>query len=58
MGLRSFLSSCSRTLRLAVKPSRREIWLALKISFIGISIVGVVGFIIRLIASLLAVVIG
>lgn len=58
MGLRSFLNSCVRTLKLASKPNRRELWLSLKISFLGIGVVGLVGFIVRLIASLLAVTAG
>jgi protein translocase SEC61 complex gamma subunit len=45
-----------RMLRLSVKPSRREFWLSVKISIISVGAVGIVGFIVRLIASLLAVV--
>ena len=53
MGLRSFLSSCSRLLKMARKPSRSELWLSLKICFIGIAAVGGIGFIISFIALLL-----
>jgi len=38
--------------RLAVKPGRSELWLSIKICFIGILVVGVVGFIIKLIAGI------
>ena len=58
MGLRSFLNSCIRTLKLSSKPSKKELWLSLKISFLGIGVVGIIGFIVRLIASLLAVTAG
>ncbi|RLI29236.1 protein translocase SEC61 complex subunit gamma [Candidatus Bathyarchaeota archaeon] len=58
MGLKSFLNSCVRTLKLSSKPSKRELWLSLKISFLGIGVIGIIGFIVRLIASLLAVTAG
>jgi len=55
MGLASFLSSCSRLLKLkmARKPSRDEFRLSLKICFIGIAAVGGIGFIISYIAFIL-----
>jgi protein translocase SEC61 complex gamma subunit len=56
MRLTSFAGSCVRMLKLSVKPSRREFWLSVKISVISIGAIGIVGFIVRLIASLLAVV--
>lgn len=53
MGLRSFLQSSARLLRLATKPGRSELWLSVKICFLGILVVGFVGFIIKLIAGIL-----
>ena len=53
MGVRSFLSQCARTLKLATKPGRSELWLSIKISLLGIGVVGLVGFVIRLLASVL-----
>jgi protein translocase SEC61 complex gamma subunit len=50
MGIRSFLSQCVRTLKLAKKPGRTELWLSIKISFLGIGAVGLVGFVIRLLS--------
>jgi protein translocase SEC61 complex gamma subunit len=50
MGVRSFLSQCSRTLKLAVKPGRSELWLSIKISLLGIGAIGLVGFIIKLLS--------
>jgi protein translocase SEC61 complex gamma subunit len=47
MGLKSWLSQASRTLKLAVKPDREELWLSIKISILGIGAVGLVGFIIK-----------
>lgn len=53
MGLRSFLAQCARTLKLATKPGRSEIWLSVKICFLGIGAIGLVGFAIKLLASVL-----
>jgi hypothetical protein len=40
-------------LKLAVKPGREELWLSIKISVLGIGVVGLVGFAIKLIGSFL-----
>jgi protein translocase SEC61 complex gamma subunit len=53
MGIKSFLAQCARTLKLAVKPGREELWLSIKISVLGIGVVGIVGFAIKFIASAL-----
>jgi len=53
MGLRDFLSQCGRTLKLANKPGRSELWLSIKICLLGISAIGVVGYIIKVISAVL-----
>jgi protein translocase SEC61 complex gamma subunit len=53
MGIKSFLSQCARTLKLAVKPGREELWLSIKISALGIGVMGLIGFAIKLIGSFL-----
>lgn len=53
MGLRSFLQSCTRLLRLAKKPGRSELWLSIRICLLGILVIGVIGFIIKFIAAAL-----
>jgi protein translocase SEC61 complex gamma subunit len=53
MGLRSFMNHAARTLKLAIKPGRSELWLSIKICILGISVVGVLGFVIKLISSVL-----
>jgi protein translocase SEC61 complex gamma subunit len=53
MGLRSFLAQCARTLRLSIKPGRDELWLSIKICLLGIAVIGIVGFAIKLLASVL-----
>jgi preprotein translocase subunit Sss1 len=50
MGVRSWLSQAARTLKLAVKPGRTELWLSIKISVLGIGAIGLVGFVIKLIS--------
>lgn len=53
MGLRDFLNQCARTMKLAVKPGRSELWLSIKICLLGLGAVGLVGFIIKLLSSTL-----
>jgi protein translocase SEC61 complex gamma subunit len=50
MGVQSFLSQCARTLKLASKPGRTELWQSIKISILGIGAVGLIGFIIKLLS--------
>jgi protein translocase SEC61 complex gamma subunit len=50
MGIRSWLSQAARTLKLAVKPGRSELWLSIKISALGIGVIGLVGFVIKLLS--------
>jgi protein translocase SEC61 complex gamma subunit len=51
MGIRSWLEQAARTLKLASKPDRDELWLSIKISILGIGVVGLVGFVIKIIAG-------
>jgi len=53
MGLRSFLGSARRLMKLAKKPGREELWLSIKICFLGVIVIGVLGFIIKLISGML-----
>ena len=50
MGIKSWLSQAARTLKLAVKPGREELWLSIKISLLGIGAVGLIGFVVKLIS--------
>ena len=50
MGLKSWLAQAARTLRLAVKPGREELWLSIKFSLLGIGAVGLIGFVIKLLS--------
>ncbi len=51
MGIKSWLIQAARTLKLATKPDREELWLSVKISLLGIGVVGLIGFVIKLIAT-------
>jgi protein translocase SEC61 complex gamma subunit len=53
MGIRSWLEQAARTLKLASKPDKEELWLSIKISLLGIGAVGLIGFVIKLISSVL-----
>jgi protein translocase SEC61 complex gamma subunit len=53
MGLRDFLAQAGRTLKLAIKPGRDELWLSVKICLLGIGAVGIIGFVIKLVSSVL-----
>ncbi len=50
MGIKSWLQQASRTLKLAVKPGREELWLSIKISLLGIGAVGLIGFVVKLLS--------
>jgi len=53
MGLRSWLSQAAKTLKLATKPGKEELWLSIKISLLGIGAVGLVGFLIKFLGSVI-----
>ena len=50
MGVKDWLTQAARTLKLAIKPGREELWLSIKISLLGIGAVGLIGFIIKLLS--------
>jgi protein translocase SEC61 complex gamma subunit len=50
MGIKSWLTQAGRTLKLAVKPGREEVWLSIKISLLGIGAIGLIGFVIKLLS--------
>jgi len=50
LGFSSFLKSCARLLRLSKKPGRSELWLSVKICLLGVLLIGLIGFVIRIIS--------
>jgi protein transport protein SEC61 subunit gamma-like protein len=47
MGIGSFIESAKRVIRVASKPSRTELWMLVRVTAIGIAIVGGIGFMIK-----------
>ena len=47
MGLKEFIESTKRLMHVTSKPSREELWMLIKISFLGIVIIGIIGFAVR-----------
>ncbi|MEM1945710.1 MAG: protein translocase SEC61 complex subunit gamma [Candidatus Caldarchaeum sp.] len=50
MGIRSFLKSTVTLFRMARKPSRKEYSITLRITLLGLAIIGMIAFIIRFLA--------
>ncbi len=48
MGARTFLQSSRRLFHVAQKPSREETMLLIKITLLGVGIVGGIGFVVRI----------
>jgi protein translocase SEC61 complex gamma subunit len=51
MGLGSFFQSASRLLRTISRPDWKTYSLSIKIVFIGVGVLGAIGFLIRLISA-------
>ena len=52
LGLRSFIESCVRLAKLIGRPEPKELWLSVRISLIGLVILGMLGFIIKFLATM------
>lgn len=50
MGFKEFINSAITTLKLATKPTREEFTKSLKITLLGIIIIGLITFVLRFIA--------
>jgi len=48
LAARNFLSSARRLLRVTTRPTREELSLMVKICFLGIAIVGGLGYVVRI----------
>jgi protein translocase SEC61 complex gamma subunit len=51
MGISSFINDSRRILKLATKPSRKELWTSTKISLLAMLLVGALSFIIQVIMT-------
>ena len=52
MGFRDFLKSSAAIFRLAHKSDRDEFMLYLKLTTLGVAVVGAIGFIVKLVGSI------
>jgi len=50
MDIKSWLQQAARTLKLASKPGRDELWTSIKISLLGIGVIGLIGFVVKAIS--------
>ncbi len=53
MGLKSFLESSVRLIKLIGQPEPKELWASMKIGLIGLAVLGILGFIIKFLATML-----
>ena len=53
MGVGEFINDSRTILKLATKPSRKELWMSTKVSLLAMVLVGMVSFIIQIIMTLL-----
>jgi protein transport protein SEC61 subunit gamma-like protein len=51
--LRKFLYECKRVLQVARKPDKDEYWTVAKVTGLGVAVIGLVGFVIMLVAKLI-----
>jgi len=58
MGLRSFVEDVLRVIRVTRKPTRSEYWLLLRISIIGLTVLGLYGFLVLYLARVIAAAVG
>ncbi|NHI83451.1 MAG: protein translocase SEC61 complex subunit gamma [Candidatus Thorarchaeota archaeon] len=47
MGFSSFIKESRRILKLATKPSRKELWMSTKITILAMLVVGMLSFIVQ-----------
>jgi len=53
MGLNEFFQSADRLLRTLSKPDWKTYWMSIKIVFAGIGVLGIIGYLIRLMSTVL-----
>mgnify|MGYP000707543562 CR=1 FL=1 len=51
--LRGFIYKCKRTLSVARKPTAREYWMVARICILGLFIVGLIGFLVKVLSTLI-----
>jgi protein translocase SEC61 complex gamma subunit len=53
MGVGEFINDSRRILKLATKPSRKELWMSTRVSVLAMFLVGMLSFLIQIVMSLL-----
>jgi protein translocase SEC61 complex gamma subunit len=48
LNVKEFIESTRRLFQVTTKPGREELWLMIKISLVGIGVVGAIGFMVRI----------
>ncbi|RLI61571.1 MAG: protein translocase SEC61 complex subunit gamma [Candidatus Thorarchaeota archaeon] len=51
MGVSQFINDSRRILRLATKPSRKELWMSTKVSLLAMVLVGMLSFVVQVIMT-------
>ncbi|MHA1934814.1 MAG: protein translocase SEC61 complex subunit gamma [Candidatus Thorarchaeota archaeon] len=52
MGLSDFINDSRRIMKLATKPSRKELWMSTRISLLAMVAIGMLSFIIQILMTL------
>ena len=47
MGVQNFIQSLRRLRLVIKKPSRKEAWMLIKVASLGVAVLGIIGFMIR-----------
>ncbi|MHA1904331.1 MAG: protein translocase SEC61 complex subunit gamma [Candidatus Thorarchaeota archaeon] len=53
MGLSDFINDSRRIMKLATKPSRKELWMSTRISLLAMVAIGMLSFIIQVLMTLI-----
>ena len=53
MGLKSFFASSVRLIKLIGRPTRKDLVASIRVTLVGLAILGVMGFIIKFVATML-----
>jgi protein translocase SEC61 complex gamma subunit len=51
LGIGDFIRESRRILKLATKPARKELWLSIRITILGMILVGMVSYIIQIVMT-------
>jgi protein transport protein SEC61 subunit gamma-like protein len=46
-----FFSDSMRLLKIAKKPSRKEVWIVIRVTVVGMGLLGVLGFLIKIVGE-------